>query len=385
MNVIGLLDSFTLIFLLAVTYLIVSMILQFLNLKYNIKGSGMLALASFALFATFLMYTFQGEVNLFVGSFIPSILITIGNLLFVLGVLSVMGYRLKNIYSLMFVLIATAFIAYFTFQNNQPVGRTFVIGIASFIISSFLVMRLVKDMRKLGDNVLFASLGLLYSANIIAVILRLTLAGKSWHTLGMLYETEFYTSTLLFMVVFAFLQALLIVLIITTKVQKEILLSNSYLQEIANTDSLTGLKNKKFINEALHNEIKRSSRGGTVFSISLLDIDNFKNINDTCGHLFGDKVLIRFSEILTERLRSTDHIGRYGGDEFVIILPETSAKQSKLLFEELQETMFSQEIEDQIIDISFSVGVKEIKGHESIEEIIKEVDTLMYAEKFVKR
>ena len=385
MNVIGLLDPFTMIFLLVATYLVVSVILYYLYLKYKVRGTGILAVATICLFGTFFMYTIQTEVTVLFGTLIPSVLMLIGNILFVRGVLLIMGYKLNKSYSLLLVLVSSALLAYFTFQNVQPAGRLFVLGVADIIISYYLIVRLLKDLKKLGDNVLFASLSILYSVSIISVVIRLVAAASSWNTLETIYETDFYNATLLFLMVFAVLRALLIVLIITTKVQKEILLSNNYLQQIANTDSLTGLKNKKFINEALHNEIKRSSRGGTVFSISLLDIDNFKNINDTCGHLFGDKVLIRFSEILTERLRSTDHIGRYGGDEFVIILPETNATESKLLFEELQNTMFKQEIEDKTIDISFSVGIKEIKGHESIEEIIKEVDALMYAEKFVKK
>ncbi|MBF0558244.1 MAG: GGDEF domain-containing protein [Nitrospirae bacterium] len=89
------------------------------------------------------------------------------------------------------------------------------------------------------------------------------------------------------------------------------------------TDPLTGLYNRRFINEVLMKEIERDKRLGKEFSIVLLDIDNFKRVNDTYGHLSGDEVLKTVAMLMTDNVRKFDVVGRYGGEEFVIIMPET--------------------------------------------------------------
>ena len=112
--------------------------------------------------------------------------------------------------------------------------------------------------------------------------------------------------------------------------------------------------------EALQREIAHARRHGNKLSIMLLDLDNFKNINDTHGHLEGDKVLVDFSRRAKSSLRETDQLTRFGGDEFMAILPDTDLEQASLIAQRLHEAAR----EDQSIAWSVSIGLSEWLDHD---------------------
>ncbi len=97
----------------------------------------------------------------------------------------------------------------------------------------------------------------------------------------------------------------------------------SQLRELADTDSLTGCANRRALDRRLREELDRARRGGQTITIVLLDIDDFKRINDTYGHPIGDRVLKELAGVLKKELRTIDFLARYGGEEFVVILPQT--------------------------------------------------------------
>jgi len=112
---------------------------------------------------------------------------------------------------------------------------------------------------------------------------------------------------------------------------------NKVLEELTKADSMTGLLNQSAIKQKLSEEIRRVQRYGRDFAILLLDIDNFKKVNDTYGHAVGDEIICRTAEILLQHLRATDHIGRYGGDEFLVICPETDLHKAQAVAEKIAE------------------------------------------------
>ncbi|GBE40257.1 diguanylate cyclase DosC [bacterium BMS3Bbin09] len=113
---------------------------------------------------------------------------------------------------------------------------------------------------------------------------------------------------------------------------------------MSTVDTLTNIYNKRFINEFLIKEIERSKRLDNRFSIVICDMDDFKKINDTLGHLSGDMVLKSFSELIAQMIRSQDVVGRYGGDEFMLILPETDRETALHIIDRLRDNIEKMEV-----------------------------------------
>src|SRR5262249_36730415 len=112
---------------------------------------------------------------------------------------------------------------------------------------------------------------------------------------------------------------------------------NRRLEELATTDPLTKVLNRRALLDRLVAELDRARRFGSSFSLLLFDVDHFKKINDTAGHLAGDAVLRQFGSLLEEAVRKVDIVARYGGEEFVVILPQTAAEGGVIFAERLRE------------------------------------------------
>lgn len=161
----------------------------------------------------------------------------------------------------------------------------------------------------------------------------------------------------------------------TTTIEKQ----NTLLRDLTLLDSMTGINNHNSIYTILKQEIEYSKRYKTPLSIVMFDIDHFKNINDTYGHVFGDTVIKEISNQLKERTRATDHIGRYGGEEFIIILPNTGLidafTKANTCRRKIEEHTFESNV-----TLTISAGVIEWKN-ETAEQLVHTADQLMYKAK----
>lgn len=148
----------------------------------------------------------------------------------------------------------------------------------------------------------------------------------------------------------------------------------------AGTDPLTGLFNRRKFDQELAIEILRAQRYKTPLSLILYDIDYFKRINDTHGHQVGDKVLIDLSRFVSARIRQNDVLARWGGEEFVILVPESSAKMARELAENLCEAVQAL-IFDESITVTCSFGVAEFEIGDTTETLVARADAAMYRAK----
>ena len=157
-------------------------------------------------------------------------------------------------------------------------------------------------------------------------------------------------------------------------------LINEQLLKMATTDQLTGLCNRYKINEILSSEKNRNNRFGTYFSIILIDIDDFKTVNDSYGHLIGDSVLAEFAEILSSSSRVTDIVGRWGGEEFIVILPQTKKAEAAIVAKNIKDKIFSYNFST-VERQSASFGIAECTSDDDIKNIIKKADNAIYKAK----
>jgi diguanylate cyclase (GGDEF)-like protein len=153
------------------------------------------------------------------------------------------------------------------------------------------------------------------------------------------------------------------------------------LQQQSITDGLTGIKTRRFFWEALSSEWKRASRSGRPFSVVLVDLDKFKEVNDSLGHLEGDLVLARVGRLLEQKCRQSNVVARYGGDEFIILMPETGIEQAQVLAERLRLWLATDPmLEEHHITGSFGVASFPVHGF-SMEDLIRVADAGMYVSK----
>lgn len=153
------------------------------------------------------------------------------------------------------------------------------------------------------------------------------------------------------------------------------------LREQAERDGLTGLYNHRFFVDALEREFARARRYHRQFSLLMLDLDGFKSINDTCGHPQGDQVLRQTAQLLLQTVRFVDVVARYGGDEFVILLPETDLRTASRLAERIIDEVRRNPFlyEDKVYPVSASLGVACYHPDQaSAGTLLKEADRALY-------
>ncbi len=152
-------------------------------------------------------------------------------------------------------------------------------------------------------------------------------------------------------------------------------------------DSLTGLLKHTILKERLDVELARAQRQSAQLTFAMIDIDHFKSVNDTHGHATGDRVIKSLARLLQQRLRKSDVIGRYGGEEFALILPDTNGAAALKVLDELR-TGFSAHppaVERGRVHVSFSCGIAEYPRYATASSLIDAADRALYEAKHAGR
>jgi two-component system cell cycle response regulator len=173
----------------------------------------------------------------------------------------------------------------------------------------------------------------------------------------------------------------------TKTLQEELVGQSRRLETMLHEDPLTGLFNRRYVLTRLGGLISGARRHGRPLSIAMVDIDNFKALNDRYGHDAGDDALVAITGALRDRLRAEDELGRLGGEEFLALLPDTGARAAALVAEDLRRSV--EEVRarrrDQVLSATVSVGWATWDGEESAEGLLKRADIALYAAKHAGR
>jgi diguanylate cyclase (GGDEF)-like protein len=169
----------------------------------------------------------------------------------------------------------------------------------------------------------------------------------------------------------------LVVVELLSRLKKTLVLE----MELARKDELTGAANRRSFFESTQIEIDRTHRYKHPFTLAYIDIDDFKRVNDMFGHEEGDRVLRIFSSVLIKNIRSTDVLGRIGGDEFVLLLSETGYDQAHTVIEKLSD-LLQERLDKGKLPVTFSIGVVTfLRPPSSVDDLLKKVDGVMYTVK----
>ncbi len=165
--------------------------------------------------------------------------------------------------------------------------------------------------------------------------------------------------------------------------RKELLALSKKYDMLSREDELTGLSNRRDILEKLQNEVNRFERSNNSFSVLIADIDHFKEVNDNYGHEFGDNTLKQIASTLAGNTQKRDTVARWGGEEFLILLPETSLRQAEKTASRLIQAVNSLAISNHntAISTTVSIGVAEYQQDQTINELINSADTFLYQAK----
>lgn len=172
----------------------------------------------------------------------------------------------------------------------------------------------------------------------------------------------------------------------TEKLAQELREANNRLWDTSFRDELTGLHNRRYLFDFLGSEISRFERFGSCFSLLLLDIDHFKKVNDAYGHRAGDLVLQEVGSTVTASTRRSDIVVRYGGEEFIVVLPETGLEGALIIAEQLRKSVAAIEVavNDQRVRVTISIGVAAChkqKALKSVDSLIEAADEALYMAK----
>lgn len=157
------------------------------------------------------------------------------------------------------------------------------------------------------------------------------------------------------------------------------------IERLSQTDVLTDLYNRMKIDEVLKSEVQRAQRTNGIFSVVILDLDHFKHINDTYGHLVGDSVLQKTAKVLKKHIRKIDSVGRWGGEEFLIICPDTTADGARVVAEKLRKALEHIDFLNQKGQITASFGIAQYSQNEGLISMMSQADSMLYQAKALGR
>ncbi|HWA93254.1 MAG TPA: GGDEF domain-containing protein [Terracidiphilus sp.] len=379
------------------------------------EGCGRLAFAQFSLGALLFLEAVHGLIGNLIPVVLGNLLLCSSMVMLVQGIHQFTGRKLKSISLYILSALHLSAIAYFYWIDNDLRMRVMVIGTFLCIVLTFAAVPLLRGAPE-GCRFSYRFTAVFLLSGALMSLTRASVAGaaKSIHSLfsGHPVETGFYLFDLIFVVgitlsfylltnerALADLRdanvALALEIEETSKSASMLLVEveerkklENQLNQLVKTDELTGILNRRGLLGVLQQEVLRAARFNHPLSILILDLDHFKQINDAYGHAVGDQALLMCVSRCRKQLRAIDTVGRLGGEEFAVILPETDAAGARFVGERLRLSIANEEIVCGKIHffVTASIGIAAwTKDDDSGLSTIAEADRALYQAKAAGR
>ncbi|HET9588024.1 MAG TPA: diguanylate cyclase [Anaerolineales bacterium] len=270
-----------------------------------------------------------------------------------------------------------AFLSYFTYRQDNNLMRMVVLSLGG---AAFVFLLVYQLWRMRGTPLRFSADLMLVSFLIYGIFLILRTASITLDPpQDVLSNSPVQSATYLLLFVISFFWSSGFILMVSQRLRND-------LMEVATTDVLTRLPNRRATHGFLEKELSRAKRNGSEFSVLLIDIDNFKQVNDRWGHAAGDKVLVRTAGIFQAIIRKQDWVGRWGGEEFLMIFPGSPSSDAKSLAERVRSEIAGVRYQHAgaSFGITVSIGVAGADQTSTLDEVLKEADDALYKAKRTK-
>lgn len=385
-----LLDMKTIIFSFVSISFIILIILTWgwIENRKKFRGIGFLVLDFLTKFVGFSLILSRGISPDFVSILIANIIMSIGSYSFLIGISRFTGIKINAALHLSISIVLLLMFSYFSIFNKNIVLRIIIISSLYFYLCGITARLLLLKTSK-ETKALYMPIGIICVMYMIISVLRIVSALIFLTPDDMFLENYYNADAFLILLneILGLVLSFAIIMMVNNRLLGDIhkysmvrekMMDKLYVLSI--TDALTNLYNRKKIEDILYEETLRSKRYQRSLSVMIIDIDHFKDINDRYGHPVGDKVLKIISKTLKDNIRDVDKIGRWGGEEFLVVAPETHLVPAKSLAHRLKNSIEELRINN-VRNLTVSIGLSVLNCNEGIESFIKRVDNALYKAK----
>jgi diguanylate cyclase (GGDEF)-like protein len=346
----------------------------FCCMKYiypHLRGAGSVALAFLAATIANVLLLLSGSISAFLSVVVAHCLLLSAFVLFYSGVLHFFRSPRKIRYAWGLTFVASALIVYLVLSHNHTTALTYVIAISFFLVRGVIAVEIARQAADRLFLKIFASLMAAYAVFALNRVLFLLVLGVPPTPV----QRDFLqTVSVLLSVSFAFLIGLSFLLMLCGELL-------TLVKDESERDLLCGVLNRRGIEQKLEYELKRASRSGQNLSIALIDIDHFKTINDHAGHAAGDTALRDVVSAISGRLRAHDLLGRFGGDEFLLIFPRTSCSDALIVSSRIEQSVRELSIPHAGLPLTISIGLTQAASGEVAGPFLARADKALYTAK----
>lgn len=334
----------------------------------HLPSTGSFALGFFCAFVGFVLTVFRSGVPDFISVVVLHLFFFTAFVLFYRGILLFFRSPRTTRFLWTSVAVATLLLAYFNTVDNRIVYRIIIISLVIFIARSFIAVELFRQARQRTSLNIFAVLMAIYALFGAGRVIATCLHGPPYDFL----ETgRFQTAPLIINLVFICIIGLFFLLMLSSELVAIVEAQSLH-------DHVSGALNRRGIDQRLALELVRAERDGDWLAIALIDIDYFKQINDTAGHAAGDAALKQVAKAISARLRPYDFFGRYGGDEFLLVLPQTSRDDALRVAERMEQAVRGLTVSKLALPVTLSIGLTFATPGETAVSILARADMALY-------